>query len=307
MITLTVTKEQGGQELYDLLDQLYPDFTPRDQDLALKVGDILLNGKVPFGGDTVKSGDIVEMFLAGDVVGADMTPRIIYQDENFVVADKPAGLLSFSDDGEPNAVDMIEEMMKQQGEYSLGALMVPYLVYPLEQYVSGILVMAKHEEGYLFLVEALNQRRLSRDFVCAVKGAAHKDDELMAYHSKDKAGRRARIHDRFQKDAKPIVTRYEALAAGETMSLLRVRPVTNLLHQVRAHLAHAQLPVLGDEMYGDKRFSRRAGADHICLWVQTLVFETGTRHEYAYMNGRKFESSTSSFPRSVYDEGLMEL
>ena len=51
-------------------------------------------------------------------------------------------------------MDMVEDSMKRRGEYSLEALMVPYLIYPLEKEVSGLLIMAKHEDAYLFLVRA---------------------------------------------------------------------------------------------------------------------------------------------------------
>lgn len=307
MISYTVTKQHDGLELFNLLEQVYPDFDPRDQDAAFKYGDIMLNGEDAYGDDVVREDDALEIFLPGDIVGIDIRPRIIYQDENFVVADKPAGLLSISDDDEPSAVGMIEEIMKERGEYNLDALMVPYLVYPLDRYVSGVLLLAKHEEGYLFLVEALTQRRLSRYFVCPVRGVAEESDELMAYYKKDKAGKRAHILGKFEKNAKPIVTRYSTISTGETMSLLDVRTITNGLHQVRAHLAYDGLPVLGDDMYGSKRFNRRSGAGHICLWIQMVVFETGTGHEYEYMNGRTFASTSFCFPRCVYDEGLLDV
>jgi 23S rRNA-/tRNA-specific pseudouridylate synthase len=91
------------------------------------------------------------------------------------------------------------------------------------------------------------------------------------------------------------------------MSLLRVRPVTNGLHQIRAHLAYAGLPVLGDEVYGNRRFNRRAGAACISLWLHRVVFEVGTAHSYAYINNMAIESEENSFPKCVYDAGLLEL
>lgn len=305
MVSYTVTKDQEGKSLFDLLEEVYPDFLIRAQDKALKNGSITYNGRRAYGDEEVAAGDKIDVYLSGDIVGVDLTPEIVYQDENFVIVDKPAGLLSFSDDGELNAVDMVEEYMKQQGEYCLDALMVPYLVYPLEKYVSGLLILAKHEEGYLFLVQALNQRRISRYYLCPVVGQADEQEELLAYHMADKTGKRARILGSFRKDSKPIVTRYVANAIGDTTSLIRVRPVTTTMHQIRAHLAYEKLPVLGDNLYGERRFNRKSKTDEIALWLQTVVFETGTGHEYAYMNKKRFESKQVCFPRYVYNEGLM--
>lgn len=306
MVTFTVEKTHAKRELYDLLAEQYPRFAKKARKAAFKAGNITRNGQVAYGNDKVRLGDTIGIFAAGDVVGVDLTPGIVYRDENFVIVDKPSGLLSFSDAGEPNALGMVEEYMKQNGEYNLDALIVPYLVYPLDKYVSGLLLLAKHEDAYLFLAEALGQRRITRYFVCPVKGQAEEGDELLAYRLKDKTNAHVRILQTHQKGAKPIVTRYTTLAHGDTMSLLHVRPVTNALHQARAHLAFDGLPVVGDNVYGDKRFNKKNGAKHISLWLKTIVFELGKRHEYEYMNGKTFESQSLSFPKCVYDEGLME-
>ena len=90
--------------------------------------------------------------------------------------------------------------------------------------------------------------------------------------------------------SKPIVTRYQTLAQGETMSLISARPLTNTLHQVRAHLAFNGMPVLGDDTYGCAGFNKKSGAEYICLWHKSLVFEVGKGHNYAYLNGQCFES-----------------
>ncbi len=307
MISLKVKKEQDGKELLELLELVYPDFSPKALKAAFKAGDITLNGEEAYSDDEIQKGDIVRMFVSGDVAGTDLTPRVVYQDENFLIADKPSGLLSVSDKGEPNATKMAEKLMENRGELCLDALMVPYLVYPLEKYVSGLLLFGKNEQAYLFLVEALAQRRITRYYVCPVGGRTKVEDELIACLIHNKQSKRVRILDEHQKNAKPIVTRYTLLSRGEDMSLVKVRPVTNYLHQIRAHLAYKGLPVLGDRIYGDRYFNRSFGAERIALWLQTIVFETGTSHEFAYINGKQFKSKTMSFPKSVYDAGLLEI
>jgi 23S rRNA-/tRNA-specific pseudouridylate synthase len=306
MISYVVTKQHEKKDLYDLLESVYPNFSLKDQDKALKYGDIDFNGKPADGTEHLKQGDKIDIFLPADIVGIDLTPQIVYQDENFVIVDKPAGLLSASDYDEPNAVSLVEDCMKTLGEYNLNALMVPYLVYDLEKDVSGLLILSKHEAGYLFVIEALNQRRISKHFLCPIVGITEDEDELLAYYAKDKALTNAKILDKFQKGAKPIVTRYTTLARSETMSLVSARPVTNGLHQVRAHMAYYDLPVLGDDQYGNRRFNRKHGAVGLALCLKSLEFQTGTNHEYQYMNGKRFESQQISFPKCVYDEGLMD-
>lgn len=306
MISFTVEKKQAGMVLFDLIEQLYPDYNPKALTRAFKAGAVTVGGEAAFGNDELRAGEEVSIYLPGDALGADLTPAVIFQDENLLVVDKPAGLPSTSETGELSALEMTENYMKQRGEFNIDALMVPYMVYPLDRYVSGLLLFAKHEEAYLFLVEALAQRRISRYYTCPVRGQAEDREELLAYHMKDKASRSARILSNFRKDAKPIVTRYETIARGEHMSLVRARPLTNCLHQVRAHLAYAGLPVLGDDQYGDARFNKHFYAPSLCLWLDTVVFESGTGQGFDYLNGKRFESLEFSFAKSVYDEGLME-
>lgn len=306
MVSFTVTKQQEGQELNNLLADIYPDFSKKAMQTAFKKRFITINGQDAVGRDAVNEGDVVNLYIPGDVLGLDLMPTIVYQDENIIIVDKPAGLMSRSDSEEVNAVDMVEYYMKKRGEYNLDALMVPYLLYSLDEYVSGLLVMAKHEDAYLFLAEALNQRRITRYYYCAVQGQAKDSEELMGYLVREKNSKRVQILSKFKKDSKPIVTRYQRLAGGDTISLINARPLTNTLHQVRAHLAYGGLPVLGDDVYGNARFSKKNGAEYICLWLKTLLFEVGTGHSYAYLNGLRFESSKQSFPRCVYEQGLMD-
>ncbi len=306
MVSLTVTKEYEGRELFDLLTEAYPDFSQKAKQTSFKKRFITINGKDAAGSEVVNEGDVVELYLPGDILGLDLMPVIVYQDENIIIVDKPAGLLSRSDTGDVNAVDMVEYYMKKRGEFNLDALMVPFLLYPLDEYVSGLLVMAKHEDAYLFLAEAINQRRITRYYHCVVKGQADESGELMGYHLREKNSKRVQILSKFKKESKPIVTRYQKLAQGETISLISARPLTNALHQVRAHLAFGGLPVVGDDVYGNARFNKKNGAEYICMWLKSLVFEVGKGHSYAYLNGRRFESDKHSFPRCAYEQGLME-
>lgn len=305
MISLVAADGDNGKGLIDFISEKYPKADGRVLVSALKKGNITLGGKRANKDDKVQSGDSIRLFLTEDVLGAIPAAEIVYQDENIIIVDKPAGLQSISEGGEPNAIQMVEEEMKKRGEYSLEALIVPYLIYPIEKYASGLLILAKHEDAYLFMAQALSQRRITRYFTCLVTGQAKKQDELLAYHFVDKASKKVRIFSGKHKEAKPIVTRYTVLSSKDNMALLSARPITNYLHQVRAHLAFEGLPVLGDEIYGSKKYNKKYGAGHVALWLKTIVFETGTNNSYAYLNGKKFESLKYSFPKCVYDAGLV--
>lgn len=305
MISLVAADGDNGKVLLDFISEKYPKAGERVLVSAFRKGNITLGGKSACKDDKIHSGDSIHLFLTEDILGTIPAIEIIYQDENIIIADKPAGLQPVSDSGEPNAVQMLEEEMKKSGEYSLEALIVPYLIYPIEKYASGLIIVAKHEDAYLFMAQALTQRRITRYFTCPVTGQPKGKDELLGYHLVDKASKKVRIFSGKHKEAKPIVTRYTALSSKDNIALLSTRPITNYLHQVRAHLAFEGLPVLGDELYGNIRSNKKYRAGHIALWLKTIVFETGTNNSYSYLNGKKFESSKYSFPKCVYDTGLI--
>ena len=110
-------------------------------------------------------------------------------------------------------------------------------------------------------------------------------------------------------------SRTPAWTAGSKIRWGSRRPgevVLDLPHDLPLRITDRQqnlwsgLPVLGDDQYGVPRFNRKNGADQIALCLKSLEFQTGTRHEYEYMNGKRFESEQICFPKCVYDEGLMD-
>ena len=99
-----------------------------------------------------------------------------------------------------------------------------------------------------------------------------------AYLLKDAAKGRVRILDREAPGARPVVTGYETLESGP-VSRLRVHLVTGRTHQIRAHLAHEGMPILGDDKYGNRDANRRWKVRQPLLWCVKISFD-----------GRCFES-----------------
>lgn len=224
---------------------------------ALKNRDIRINGSA------ISKDEQVE---PGDKIVAYWEPRldIAYMDEEFIIPDKPQGLPT-------NGEDSLETL--------LGAL------YPgarachrLDAQTGGLVIFARTENAYEEMSAAMKRGELKKVYQCAVVGRPERQSaELRAYLRKNAKTSIVKIFDSPGLGALEILTRYEymgELARG--LSRLRVTIRHGRTHQIRAHLAHVGLPILGDDKYGDRAANRRYGVTVQQLFATELDFSQMT-------------------------------
>ena len=172
--------------------------------------------------------------------------RVIVQTEHYVVADKPAGVMS---NDAPHSVEAI-----LQEQLSLPGLRA---VHRLDRDTSGCLLFAKTEEACLAMVEVFKTHRVSKIYYAIV------------------AGRFTHVHDKIDAplDGEPAVSYVSREAAGQDASLLRVRIETGRTNQIRRHLASIRFPIVGDRTFGLKsaRDPRLMAVPRQMLHAATLV------------------------------------
>ena len=151
--------------------------------------------------------------------------RVLVDTEFYVVADKPAGIVSC---GDPRSVEAI--LRAQLNEPTLQA------VHRLDRDTTGCLLFAKNYQAYLAAVEVFKTHRVAKTYFAIVAGRFE--------------------HAHFTVDApldgERALSHVSREAAGPDASFLRVRIETGRTHQIRRHLAMARHPVLGDSTYGPK-------------------------------------------------------
>lgn len=180
--------------------------------------------------------------------------REIHVDSNLVVLDKPAGLLTHRNapTGEPGAAEIAERTRgpfpssEEEGRR-------PGVVHRLDRETSGVLVLARTPEALESLQTAFRERTVAKTYLALVIGDPRFDSEWI----EAQLGRNERHPDRVSvvKDGegRDALTYYEVRERFQGFALVSVMPKTGRTHQVRVHMAYAQLPLLGDDLYRPSR------------------------------------------------------
>lgn len=217
--------------------------------------------------------------------------KVLYEDNHLIVAIKPAGVLSQSDGS--NAHDIltilkayIKDKYQKPGEVYLG------LVHRLDRPVSGVMVFARTSKAASRLSEQIRTRRVEKIYRCVVNGVLEGEGRLENFISKDEASNTVTVSDVEKPGFKASYLDYRALASKDGMTLAEVKLGTGRSHQIRAQMAHAGHPLIGDQKYGKKDNRTK----DIALEAYKLSFEHPVKREFI-----TFEAPVpDTFPWSLF-------
>ncbi|KQM14982.1 RNA pseudouridine synthase [Plantibacter sp. Leaf171] len=244
--------------------------------------EVALGGGVTMNGKSVDKSD---RLLAGAWLEIEWTPRreavivpiavpdlgIVYDDDEIVVVDKPAGVAAHPSVGWEGPTVLGALAAAGFRISTSGAAERAGIVHRLDAGTSGLMVVAKTERAYTSLKRAFHDREVEKIYRAVVQG--HPDP--LAGTIDGPIGRHPRHDWRFAvtADGKPSVTHYETLEAFPYASLLDVHLETGRTHQIRVHMAAQRHPCVGDTMYGaDAALSARLGLTRQWLHATKLGF-----------------------------------
>ncbi len=192
-----------------------------------------------------------------------MNIETIYEDDNLIIVDKPAGLLSCpKKDEKDTLIDIIKTKYPEAK-----------LVHRLDRDTSGVIVVAKNEKTYEWLKGQFLNREIHKKYLALVCGKL-KDKKGIVAKSISKSRKRGG-----SQTVAPIgkkreaITRYRVIKEFENFSLLEVSPETGRTHQIRVHLASIGHPLAGDEKYKFKRQQKIVGLKRQFLHAAYLQFK----------------------------------
>ncbi len=179
-------------------------------------------------------------------------PTVLHEDEDIVVIDKPAGLLSVPGRG-PRRQDSAERRLKARRKPAeLGPEGWPRLVHRLDLATSGVIVAAQYKEAYVALQKQFSRRQVQKRYLALLRGhLEHASGEIDLPLRPDWDDRPRQLVDR--REGKPARTRFERLGFEGELTRVALFPLTGRTHQLRLHAAHEEglgLPIEGDRLYG---------------------------------------------------------
>lgn len=249
-----------------------------------ETGGVQLDGRAAGKSDRLLSGGWLEVTWRSKaepsivpVVVEDL--RIVYDDEDIVVVDKPPGVAAHPSMGWEGPTVLGALAGAGFRIATSGAAERAGIVHRLDVGTSGLMVVAKTETAYTALKRAFHDRVVSKIYHAVVQG--HPDP--LAGTIDAPIGRHPGASWKFAitSDGKPSVTHYETLEAFPSAALLEIELETGRTHQIRVHMAAQRHPCVGDTMYGaDPTITARLGLTRQWLHAKRLGFQHPATRQY---------------------------
>lgn len=252
-----------------------------------------------FEGDTIQlylSDETIDKFIGTkEIRKSRLAPRIIYEDENLVLINKPVGILSHGagEEFEENIVDSLVTYLIQKGDYvpRIEKTFSPSICNRLDRNTSGIIIGAKNSEALRLVNKAIKEGSVRKYYKTIVKGAIKEDFEHKGFLIKDEDRNLVDISDEQGEGSKEIHTKFRVIMSKGGYSLLEVELITGRTHQIRSTLQTMGYPVIGDRKYGksdvNDEFRKKYGLENQWLHGYRMVLN-GLEEKLDYLNGREF-------------------
>ncbi len=279
-MTLTFRVDESGGRLDVFLSQRCPELSRSRIQALIAEGHVTMDGAPAKSAARLRHGQTVSLFVPPPAATA-LEPQpmelvIVHEDEDLLVVDKPAGLVTHPAPGHPDQTLANATLAHCPDLKGVGGELRPGLVHRLDKDTSGLIVIAKNDNAHAGLSAQFEERTVSKEYLAVVAGCPEPEraviDAPIGRHPRDRK-RMAVVST-----GRPSVTEYRVARRLRGYSLLDVHPRTGRTHQIRVHMASIGHPVAADVIYG----RAAPGLDRHFLHARRLAFDhprTGERLE----------------------------
>ncbi len=303
MLEFTVKQNDAGRRIDTFLFRLLPECPRSLIYKAFRKKDVRLNGKKADISSPISVGDTVTIYLPADIKPTPVSKKpvflkaskklvIVYEDDNILIADKPAGLLCHSDKNNfsDTLIDRVKRYLYENGQYDPQSeqCFSPALCNRIDRNTCGLVIAAKNAESLRIINSLIKQRQISKYYVCLAKGKMPKqNDTLVGYIQKNEDANISTVSD--GSNGRKIITEYTVKNYKNGVSLLEIHLITGRTHQIRAHLASIGHPLIGDPKYGKRDDREKYPYQALC--AERVLFSVPSDEAYSrlfYLDKKEF-------------------
>ena len=259
---------------------------------------VFVNGKIAKPSLKVNVNDEITVEIPEDktlnVTSEDIPLKIIYEDQDILIIDKPQGMVVHPSNGHWEHT-LVNAIMHHCNDLSgINGVIRPGIVHRIDKDTSGLICVAKNDEAHNFLAEQLKDHTMNRTYIALVRGVIKENHGTINLPiGRDPRNRQKMAVTR--ENSKEAITNFDVLKRFSNNTLIECRLVTGRTHQIRVHLSYIGYPVEGDPLYGGRSYKKLYDGGQLLAAVKLRLIHPRTKKEM------EFETELPSYFQNIID------
>ena len=261
-------------------------------------GKCLVNGKPAKASLEVKEGDVVELEIPEakplEVTSEDIPLKIIYEDEDILIIDKPQGMVVHPSFGH-NEHTLVNAILYHCKDLSgINGVIRPGIVHRIDKDTSGLICVAKNDYAHNFLADQLKNHTMQRTYMALVRGVIKENHGTINMPiGRDKRNRQKMAVTK--ENSKEAITNFDVIKRYSNNTLVECHLLTGRTHQIRVHMAFIEHPVEGDPIYGGRNYKKLYDGGQLLTAVKLKLIHPRSKKEM------EFQTEIPSYFQNVLD------
>lgn len=297
-----IDKNGDGQRLDKFMQRVMPEVKMSEIYKSLRKKKVRVNGKHKDGAYRLSANDEVCMYINDEFfesgkndfswLNASDDIKVVYEDENILIADKPSGMPSQDSDSTDDSLESrIRAYLYKKGEVDLKAkpLFIPSLCHRIDRNTDGLVIAAKNPSALRIVNQKIKDKEIRKFYLCETENTPNPPEgEICGWLVRDGGGRKMIFSPKETLGSSRCETIYKTIRKG-TPALVEAELLTGKTHQIRAGFSYLNCPLVGDVKYGAKL---DGGRDFQRLTSYKIVFAFKTAAgELEYLKNKVIEKS----------------